>query len=236
MSDVLRVHWTIIPKTAPQPWLNCNRCSGSRPFRTTEKIRVNASGKRLDAWLIYECTSCGNSWNRPILERQPVRTIDPELLRALSANEPALARRLAFDVAELTRRAGKVETFDDVMLTRKVLSQNTLPLRRLEILCTVRGAIRLRLDRLLAGELCLSRSRVQALEEAGELVVLPAGTRLRRAVRDGTRLAIDPSRASREQHGRASSIDGRPNAEPPTQCGRSNETLILLQRIDRECR
>ena len=116
MSDVLRVQWTIIPRTAPQPWLNCNRCGGVRRFRTSDKIRVNANGKRLDAWLIYRCISCDNTWNRPILERQHVRTIDPEFLMSLRANEPALARRLASDVEELKRQAARVEAFDDVRI------------------------------------------------------------------------------------------------------------------------
>ena len=196
MSDVLRVQWTIIPRTAPQPWLNCNRCGGSRRFRTSGKIRVNANGKRLDAWLIYGCTSCGNTWNRPILERQHVRTIDPQFLMALRANEPALARRLASDVEDLKRRAGRVEAFDDVLVIKNVLSENTMPMRRLEILCAVPQPTGLRVDRLLAAELHWSRSRIQRLEKAGELVVLPAGSRLRRAVRDGTRLVIDFSQAS----------------------------------------
>ena len=195
MSDVLRVQWTIIPRTAPQPWLNCNRCGGVRRFRTSDKIRVNANGKRLDAWLIYRCISCDNTWNRPILERQHVRTIDPEFLMSLRANEPALARRLASDVEELKRRAARVEAFDDVLVIRKVLLENTLPLRRLEILCAVPQPTALRVDRLLAAELHWSRSRIQRMERAGELVVLPAGSRLRRAVRDGTRLVIDLSRA-----------------------------------------
>ena len=196
MSDVLRVQWTIIPRTAPQPWLNCNRCGGVRRFRTSDKIRVNANGKRLDAWLIYRCISCGNTWNRPILERQHVRTIDPEFLMSLRANEPALARRLASDVEELKRRAARVEAFDDVLVIRKVLLVNTLPLRRLEILCAVPQPTALRADRLLAAELHWSRSRIQRMERAGELVVLPVGSRLRRAVRDGTRLVIDLSQAS----------------------------------------
>jgi hypothetical protein len=196
MSDVLRVQWTIIPQTAPQPWLSCNRCGGIRPFQSRGKIRVNANGKRLDAWLTYGCVSCGNSWNRPILERQPVRAIDPQFLMSLRANEPALARRLAFDVEALKRRAGRVEEFDDVRVIKNVLSENTMPMRRLEILCAVPEPTGLRVDRLLASELHVSRSWIQRLEKAEELVVLPEGSRLRRTVRDGTRLVMTLSGAS----------------------------------------
>ena len=72
----------------------------SERFHSSDKIRVNANGKRVDAWLVYKCTCCGSSWNRPILERRPVRTIEPDLLMSLRASEPMLARRLAFDVRD----------------------------------------------------------------------------------------------------------------------------------------
>ena len=134
MSDVLRVQWTIIPANAPEPWLNCNRCRSTTPFRTSGKIRVNANGKRLDAWLIYKCTSCDNTWNRPILERRHVSTIEPQLLASLQANDPELSRRLAF---EKWRRKLKVEHFDDVRVRKIVVSENTQPVGRLEIVCVV---------------------------------------------------------------------------------------------------
>jgi hypothetical protein len=54
MSDVLRVQWTIITASAPEPWLNCHRCRGTTRFRTSGRIRVNVSGKaspRLDRYL-----------------------------------------------------------------------------------------------------------------------------------------------------------------------------------------
>lgn len=50
----------------------------------------------------------------------------------------------------------------------------------------------LRLDRLLAGELGISRSRLQALEEKRLLVVVPEGARaLRKPAGDGTAIRID---------------------------------------------
>src|SRR5216683_7280150 len=124
MSDTLRVQWTIVPRIAPQPWLKCNRCRGTRRFRSSEKIRVNANGKRLDAWLIYKCTSCDSTWNRPILERRHVRTIDPLFLMSLRTNEPRLARRLAFDAEDLRRRASHVEEFGDVVVRKEMLSES----------------------------------------------------------------------------------------------------------------
>lgn len=190
MSDVLRVQWTIIPRTAPQPWLTCSRCGEARRFRCSDKIRVNANGKRLDAWLIYKCTGCGSTWNRPILERRPVRTIEQDFLTALHASEAGLTRRLAFDVADLRRSAERVEEFDDALVIKAVLSTTTMPARQLEILCRVPEPVGLRLDRLLANELRLSRSRIQGSAKTGDLVVFPSVSSLRRPVRDGTRLVF----------------------------------------------
>lgn len=190
MSDVLRVQWTIVPQTAPQPWLTCSRCGEGRRFRSSDKIRVNANGKRIDAWLIYKCTGCSNTWNRPILERRPVRTIDQDFLTALHASEAALTRRLAFDVEGLRRSTARVEEFNDAQVIEAVLSASTMPARQLEILCRVPAPIGLRLDRLLANELRLSRSRIQGLAKTGDLLVLPSVSSLRRPVRDGTLLVF----------------------------------------------
>lgn len=103
MSDVLRVQWTIISRTAPQPWLACSRCGEARRFRSSDRIRVNANGKRVDAWLIYKCTRCDDTWNCPVLERRPVQAIDPEFLMSLRASAADVVRRLAFDVEGLRR-------------------------------------------------------------------------------------------------------------------------------------
>ncbi len=191
MSDVLRVQWTILARTAPQPWLTCSRCGKTRRFRSGDKIRVNANGKRVDAWLIYKCTTdCGSTWDRPILERRPVRTIDPDFLMSLHTSESMLTRRLAFDVESLRRSAGRVEEFDDALVVKSVQLESAMPVQRFEILCSVPEPVGLRVDRLLANELRLSRSRIQRLSEAGDLVVFPSVSSLRRPVRDGMRLVL----------------------------------------------
>ncbi|TGV94053.1 DUF1062 domain-containing protein, partial [Mesorhizobium sp. M2D.F.Ca.ET.145.01.1.1] len=83
MSSILRIHWTIAPKIAPRPLINCNRCGGVKAYRCSGKFRVNANGKRIDVWLIYRCVDCDNSWNFGIFERCNRRDIGPALLAAL---------------------------------------------------------------------------------------------------------------------------------------------------------
>ncbi len=197
MADVLRVLWTIVPLFSPQPWLVCAGCGEVKPFRSSQIIRVNANGKNLDAWLIYKCTACDNTWNRPILERRRVGTIDPIFLEALRTNDAGLVRRLAFDVEELRRKQERVEEFADVLVRKEVLSEGAAARRRLEIRLAVPQSTSLRVDRLLATELCLARPRIQELREKGRLVISPNSSRvLRRPVRDRMCLAIDLAKES----------------------------------------
>jgi hypothetical protein len=186
MSDVLRVQWTITPANAPEPWLNCSRCRDTTRFRANGKIRVNANCKRLDAWLIYKCASRDNTWNRPIVERRHVSTIDPHILASLQANDPELSRRLAF---EKWPRKLKVKHFDDAAVRKQVVLEGAGPASRLEIVCVVPETTGLRVDRLLAAELHLSRSRIRSMQDAGHLAACPGG--LRRSLRDGLRVTID---------------------------------------------
>lgn len=196
MSNVLRVQWTITSQIAPQPWLTCGRCGGIKPFRSSQKIRMNANGKRVDAWLVYKCVECENSWNRPLFERRNIRDIDPLSLHALQTNDPDWVRRLAFDVEDLRCRSERVEEFAAVRVQKQVLSKGLDPLARLEILLVVPKPTSLRADRLLATELGVSRTRVHELQARGRLAMSPhaMGARmLRRPVRDQMCVSIDVS-------------------------------------------
>lgn len=197
MSDTLRVLWTLVPQKAPQPWLPCSRCDDARPFESSQSFRVNANGKRLDVWLIYNCTACGNTWNRPLLKRRPVRSIDPELLAGLRTNDPILATRLAFDVGDLRPRLGRVEEFPDVLVRKDVLFEGSREPQRLEITFVLAAPVGLRLDRMLAAELGLTRNRLHRLQEEGRFAGPTRGNRwLRKAPQDGLRLAFDLSKES----------------------------------------
>lgn len=216
MSETLVVMWTIRPQEPPQPLLHCKRCCGTRSYKSSDKIRVNANGKRVDAWLIYKRTSCDGTWNRPILERRHVRSIDPPVLMSLYANDTTLARRVAFDVEGLKRWAPHLIEATNAVVAREMLSGSAAHPRKLRILCRVPNPVTLRLDRLLADELQLSRSRIQGLEDSGTLVASPGGSRaLRKPVRDGMTLLIrlpvhgadwNPQSASRSDVGLAGTV------------------------------
>ncbi|WP_434724438.1 DUF1062 domain-containing protein [Mesorhizobium sp. RIZ17] len=192
--STLRVHWTIAPAIAPRPLINCNRCGGARPYRCGGKFRVNANGKRIDVWLIYRCTACDNSWNFAILERRNRRDIEPALLTALESNDPALVRRYAFDGAMLRDRAGRIEESPDVTVQKELLDGEPGHAAALALELRLEGTTPLRLDRLLAGELGLSRSRLQSWDDGRWLCIEPDGAKaLRKPARNGMAVRIDLS-------------------------------------------
>ncbi|MDX8502536.1 DUF1062 domain-containing protein [Mesorhizobium sp. VK4C] len=192
MSQYLRIRWTIAPEIAPRPLIKCNRCSGVKPYRCSGKFRVNANGKRIDAWLIYRCTDCDNSWNFTILERRNRRDIEPALLAALEGNDPALIHHHAFDAVALRNRIGRIEEFPDVTVRKELLDGRPDCATALWLALRLDAATPLRLDRLLAGELGLSRSRLQNWEERRSLAIEPDGAKaLRRPARNGMAIRID---------------------------------------------
>jgi hypothetical protein len=192
MCQLLKVQWTIIPQIAPQPWISCSGCGGLKPFKSSGKIRLNANGKRLDAWLIYKCTACGRTWNRLIFERQAVRDVNPTVLDALHANDPDWVRSLEFDTGALRKKSSRIEEFSDVEVQKCILLRDGDNGTHFEIALNVPLPTSLRLDRLLAAELGLPRSRLLALADNGKLHTDPDHKdALRRRISPGLRVILD---------------------------------------------
>ena len=187
MHETLRVRWTLVPLSPPRPWRPCRRCQCLRPFESSGRFRVNAQKKRLDAWLIYRCAHCEATWNLPVVERQAVGTIDLALLARLTANDAALALRLACDEALLRRHSPRIEAGEGIGLEKRRLAGGTAAaLLRIEL--AVPLPCPQRLDRLLAEGLGLSRSEIGRLAAIGLLEPPPRA--LRRPPRDGDALLL----------------------------------------------
>lgn len=189
-----------MPQTPPQPWIACSGCGGLRAFQSSGRIRLNANGRKLDAWLIYKCLTCEKTWNRPIFERQNVRDINPVVLAALQSNDPEWVRAETFNLEALRRKAKRVDEFDDYIIEKATLHEAD-DWTKLVIELVVPIPTSTRLDRLLASELQVSRSRLQTLTEKGSLQVNSDRTdALRRRIKTGTLVTIDLSREmDREQ-------------------------------------
>ncbi len=186
MCNTLRVRWTLTPKIAPQPWINCSGCAAPKAFQPTGKVRLNANGRRLDAWLIYTCTDCAKTWNRPIFERRAVREIGPAVLEALQSNDPDWIRTQMFNVEALRQKSMRIDEFAELDVEKALLREDP-DWVELVIELRVLLPVSMRLDRLLASELGISRSRLQALEDAGRL---RTSADLRKRVRTGAIVAL----------------------------------------------
>ena len=169
MSLHLSVRWIVLSTALPRPWLRCAHCGESRPFVPSGKARLNANGRRLDGWLIYRCATCEATWNRPVFERRAVTKIPRTLLEAMQANDPATLDGLARDASGLGRFTPHVETPEDVAIRREVLATETHGSPALTLALDPAIPLSIRVDRLLAEGLGLSRSRISALARSGAL-------------------------------------------------------------------
>ena len=188
----LRVRWNITPLHPPRIWRHCGHCGTARPFVSSGKFRSNTQKKRLDVWLIHRCAACGETWNYPIFKRCPVGEIAPPLFQAIAGNCAETARRYACDVARLRSHAESVEVCDEVLIEKTSLVGDAMAASEVVIALALSAPCDLRLERLLARELALSRSALRRLRERQVLTVVPdRGSALRQAIRDGQSIAID---------------------------------------------
>ena len=193
MQHILRVTWQVAPLECPLVWRHCSRCKIAMPFACSMKFRTNAQKKRVDVWLIYRCRACEETWNLPIHERIAVGDLAPELFQAIACNDPALARRYAFDRQRLAAHGLRVEESAAIEICKSPRDECEGDASAIDITLALSSPSRIRLDRLLASELGITRSQLRALHERGVLRVASATKPLRSPIADGQSIAIDLS-------------------------------------------
>ena len=191
MADraVLCVKWCVVPAEPPLVWRHCKQCGGAQAFRCAGKFRTNLQKKQVDVWLIYRCEACDQTWNCPVYERRRIGDIGRDELEAFSRNAPGMIRRFAMDVDWLSRRADQVVPSGDVRVEKSAAGRPLSDPDGIEIRLVAEQDTGVRLDRLLAAHLGLSRSAVQRLARAGGLAV--GSGDLRRGVRGPAVITID---------------------------------------------
>lgn len=165
--------WLVKPLSCPRPIRYCPDCGIAREFVCSERFRVNAQKKVVDVWLKYRCAECGNVWKYPVMERQRIAALDPELHDAFSRHDSATVCKYAFDLNRLRSHVIGVQTNVEMIVERTVFdSFETFESNVwLAIHFDVPLACDMRLDRLLASELCVTRAAVRKWDECGQLVI-----------------------------------------------------------------
>lgn len=159
------IRWTITPTTAPAVIRACTNCGGQSRFVCSNKFRVNANGNNLDVWLIYKCQTCDTTWNMEICARVKPRQLDRTLYQRFLSNDAATAMHYACDASDLGKNKAVV-SYDDVGYT---VEKASLPEGDDCIEIISEYDLGIRLDKLLSEELCISRTKVKAMLERGEI-------------------------------------------------------------------
>jgi hypothetical protein len=183
--------WRIRPAQAPRPWRYCSTCGTARAFDCTGRFRTNANKKSIDVWLNYRCTDCSAVWKLPIFERKTVADLPRALLEAFARHDTEIVDRYAHDVGRLRPHVIRLDAEGGHVVERAEVDGpvESAPGDGLEIELDVAGACDLRLDRLLAAELSVSRFALADGYEQRRIEVLPAQKDpLRRRIRDGQRV------------------------------------------------
>jgi hypothetical protein len=188
--DLRSERWSIRPLELPRPWRYCASCATARAFVCSERFRVNAQKKSLDVWLNYRCECCEDVWKLPLFERRSVSELG-SALDGFARHEPATVWKYAFDISRLRPHVIRIDTDVRVQIERTPLADQAAAAGHVCIDFDVPFPCDIRLDRLLARELGVSRSTLQEWYECAVLQVWP-GQRgaLSKRVRDGQRVGL----------------------------------------------
>lgn len=160
MSCSEKYIWSIVPENLPVVKRNCPKCKCKTNFVSTKKFRVNANKNHIDVWLIHQCEKCKSTWNMTILERVNPADIDKELYEKFAANDEDLAVKYGFDLSAYSRNKAEV-VLDNVNYKVRKDDDLDYSCKDIEIEVKSDNATDLRVDKLLADNTDLTRSKIQ---------------------------------------------------------------------------
>lgn len=160
-------NWVVMPTCLPLVLRRCHTCA-SGSFRANGKFRVNANHKLIDAWLLVLCTSCGDTAKLTVLERVNVRSVRPELLDRLHANDLGLTAELLQD--PVVRRRNRIALDWDGAWRLDTGGSDHLDHEVLDVSVRFAARIPVRPVRLIAEGCGLSRAEVERLIAEGRVV------------------------------------------------------------------
>ncbi|MFE5122582.1 DUF1062 domain-containing protein [Streptomyces sp. NPDC056669] len=160
-------NWVVMPTCLPLVLRRCHTCASER-FRANGKFRVNAHHKLIDAWLLVLCTSCGETAKLTVLERVNVRSVRPELLDRLYANDLGLTAELLQD--PVLQRRNRIALDWDNAWRLDTGGSDHLDREAIDVSVRFAARIPVRPVRLIAGGCGLSRAEVERLITEGKLV------------------------------------------------------------------
>jgi hypothetical protein len=159
--------YEIIPTETYKIWRNCSGCGSKTVYCSTNKIRVNANGKLLDVWLVYQCSKCKHSYNLPIYSRINKNRLNKAEYEALLRNDQEIVHRYGLD--RVLFRRNNVEILEELAYVLRGTGEDT---ERDVIRFRNPYHLRIRYDKLIAECLKISRAEAKKVLDNGVLTVM----------------------------------------------------------------
>lgn len=164
------VIWDIMPKESFKIIRNCPKCGYKSKYINTESFRVNANGKSVDVWLIYQCEKCKSTLNIEIYERIPVNKISTSEYEKFLSNNKELAFYYGVDREVLKKNKAEIETEDiSYEIVKSIEDTDKKRQKDQSIIIKNQFQLKLRVDKIISEQLNISRQKVKFLIENGEI-------------------------------------------------------------------
>ena len=181
---------------------HCLRCGRQSRFACSDRFRLNAHQRRIDIWLIYRCLQCQTTWNCPLFSHCRPGDIGETLYNQFQVNDRATAWRYAFDAERFRRLHLSVDFAVPYRAVYHPVAPSIDGTHNVNLALELIWPCHVRLDRLLASTLDISRAQVQRWLKQGRLSIYPVLPHvLRKSAQNGQFIVInragDPRKKTR---------------------------------------
>ena len=160
------VTWTVVPVGYQSITKRCPSCEAKRLFYPAGTFRVNAHKKNIDVWNIYKCEKCHCTWNIDIISRVTIGDMDSELYECFLRNDKDQVYHFSYRYDLLKKNQVELGPVPDVVIEGPSLEDLC---GQVMVHVVFKYPISIRLIKLLARKLSLSRGQINHLVECGVL-------------------------------------------------------------------
>ena len=169
MGYLRRIEYMIIQKDSYKILRNCAGCGCKTNYISTKKFRVNANGKYIDVWLIYQCEKCKHTYNLSVHERIKVTDISKIEYEKFESNDLQYALDLGKDKKLFLRNRADIDWSSvdyDIVGDDMEFKKGDYIVLRNPYQC------KFRIDKLIANILGISRNKAKSLEANGIIEIM----------------------------------------------------------------
>lgn len=183
--------WEIKTTKVPKIKKHCSKCGEDTDFLNSYKFRVNANGKNLDIWMIFNCIHCKTSYNLTLFERIKPSTLDNDVLEAFTQNSETKIEEVAVQSLFYTKNKVAYYYDDDAYQieghTTDLLKNNYC------ITLHMKNEVPIRMDKFLCTTMKLSRSALKQHVESKKIRFESEVKPNKHMIRDGMKFYINAS-------------------------------------------